>query len=240
LLKADHYVAIATWFLTGGWRGSEAEGVRFMRFRSVIGAVVMAGVACCAGLRAADPDTPADDNNAPAVPTDINHRLNPQDVLRVQVFQEDDINKQCERIEVSQDYTITLPLIGVLNVQDKTIGQAQELIRSRYNKDFLVNPQVSVMVLRYADRWVNVIGSVTKQGKIEFPDVRDLSIVDAIALAGGQTRLADLKHVKLKRRNANGDDEVTEVDVDAMMKQNGGQSVLLRSGDVIFVPERML
>jgi polysaccharide export outer membrane protein len=156
------------------------------------------------------------------------------------VFQEDDINKQCERIEVSQDYTITLPLIGVLNVQDKTIGQAQELIRSRYNKDFLVNPQVSVMVLRYADRWVNVIGSVTKQGKIEFPDVRDLSIVDAIALAGGQTRLADLKHVKLKRRNANGEDEVTEVDVDAMMKQNGGQSVLLRSGDVIFVPERML
>lgn len=179
-------------------------------------------------------------SDAPDVPTDPNHVLNPQDALRVQVFQEEEINKQCERVEVSQDYSITIPLIGVLNVKGKTIGQLQELIRSRFDKDFLVNPQVSVQVLQYADRWVNVIGSVTKQGKIQFPDVRDLSIVDAIALAGGQTRLADLKHVKLKRRNANGDDDVTEVDVNAMMKENSGQPVLLQPGDVIFVPERML
>jgi len=216
--------------------------VRLSRFRSLC-----AGIAAAIALlsvipaecvaQAADRDQAHDTGT---VPTDPAHVLNPQDALRVQVFQEEEINRQCERLEVSQDCTITVPLIGVVNVRDKTIAQLQEMIRARLDKDFLVNPQVTVSVLQYADRWVNVIGSVTKQGKVQFPDVRDLSIVDAIALAGGQTRLADLKHVSLKRRSANGGEEVTEVDVNAMMKENSGQPVLLRPGDVIYVPERML
>ena len=177
---------------------------------------------------------------APNVPTDPNHLLQPQDVLRVQVFQEEDINDQCKVVPVSQQLTISLPLIGVLNVKNMTIGQVQELIRRRYDKDYLVNPQVNVLVLKYADRSVNVMGSVTKQGRVEFPAQRDLSIVDAISLAGGQTRLADLKHVKLTRRTDAGSTEVKVVDVDAMMKQAGTEPVMLQPGDIVYVPERIL
>jgi polysaccharide export outer membrane protein len=164
----------------------------------------------------------------------------PQDVLRVQVFQEDDINAQCEHLSVSSESTITIPLIGVLHVKGKTIGEIQQLIRAALDKDFLVNPQVSVSVVEYADRTVNVIGSVTKQGQIDFPTLRGLTIVDAISLAGGQTRLADLKHVKLTRKNDRGETEVREIDVDTMMKKNGAEPVLLQKGDIVYVPERTL
>lgn len=177
---------------------------------------------------------------APTVATDPNHVLHPQDVLRVQIFQEEQINKQCESIVVTNDLTISLPFIGVLEVKGKTIRQVQELIRELYDKDYLVNPQVNVLVVKYADRSVNVMGSVTNQGHIDFPNQRDLSIVDAIALAGGQTRLADLKHVKLTRVDDQGQSQVSEIDVDAMMKKDGAQPLILQPGDNIFVPERML
>ncbi len=166
--------------------------------------------------------------------------LQPQDVVKVQVFQEEDINKQTEELSLSQDCTVMLPLIGTISLKGKSVRQAEEMIRELYNKDFIVNPQVTVFVTKYAERTVNVIGSVTNQGRIKFPEERGLTVVDAISLAGGQTRLADLKHVKLTRKNANGDTEVTIVDVDAMMKTGGRDPVQLQPDDVIFVPERIL
>lgn len=166
--------------------------------------------------------------------------LQPQDVIKVQVFQEEDINKLGDGLSLSQDSTVTLPLIGTVSLKDKTVRQAEEMIRQLYDKDYIVNPQVSVTVVKYADRSVNVVGSVTNQGRIQFPQERGLSIVDAISLAGGQTRLADLRHVRLTRTNANGDTESTTIDVDAMMKKGGTDPVLLQPGDVVFVPERIL
>src|SRR5688500_2841085 len=129
--------------------------------------------------------------------------LQPMDILRVQVFQEEDINKQGE-VSISQEHTIFLPLIKTISLKGKTVRQAEEMIRDLYDKDYLVNPQVSVIVLKYAERSVNVIGAVNTAGRIQFPQERGLSIVDAISLAGGQNRFADLKRVKLTRKNPNG------------------------------------
>lgn len=208
-----------------------------MKFR-VLGFLFFAAFeAICSGAYAA----PAGDDAVPveaAVKSD--YVLQPQDVIRVQVFQEEDINKQGDSLSLSQDSTVTLPLIGTISLKDKTVRQAEEMIRALYDKDYIVNPQVSVTVVKYAERTVNVIGSVTNQGRIQFPQERGLTIVDAISLAGGQTRLADLKHVKLTRKNPNGSTDVTIVDVDAMMKTGGREPVQLQPDDVIFVPERML
>lgn len=176
----------------------------------------------------------------PDVATDPNHVLVPQDILRVQVFQEEDINKQCDPLVVSQDGSLTLPLIGTISVKGKTIHQTRELIRSLYDRDFLVNPQVTIQVLKYAERFVNVLGSVTKQGRIDFPDTHDLTIVDAITLAGGPTRLADLEQVKLTRTDEHGEKTVTVIDVDALMNKHGGTPVMLQPGDIVYVPERVL
>lgn len=180
------------------------------------------------------------DSSSKSQPTRGDYVLQPQDVIKVQVFQEEDINKQGDGLSLSQDSTVTLPLIGTVSLKDKTVRQAEEMIRALYDRDYIVNPQVSVTVVKYADRSVNVVGSVTNQGRIQFPQERGLSIVDAISLAGGQTRLADLKHVRLTRANSNGDTESTTIDVDAMMKKGGTDAVPLQPGDVVFVPERIL
>jgi polysaccharide biosynthesis/export protein len=165
--------------------------------------------------------------------------LQPMDILRVQVFQEEDINKQGE-VSISQEHTIFLPLIKTISLKGKTVRQAEEMIRDLYDKDYLVNPQVSVIVLKYAERSVNVIGAVNTAGRIQFPQERGLSIVDAISLAGGQNRFADLKRVKLTRKNPNGQVVTQEIDVDMLMKRGGRDAVPLEKGDVIFVPERIL
>jgi len=176
--------------------------------------------------------------SAPAVTPD--YVLQPQDVLRVFIFQHDDLNKQSESISISQEYTVSLPLIKTVNLKDRTVRQAEEMIRAAYDKDYLVNPQVTVVVTKYAERSVNVGGAVNTAGRVQFPVERGLTIVDAISLAGGPSRLANLKLVKLTRRNADGDTTTEVIDVDSMWKSGGRDPLPLQKDDNIFVPERIL
>lgn len=165
--------------------------------------------------------------------------LQPEDILRVHVFQEEDINKQGE-VRISQEHTVSLPLIKTISLKGRTVRQAEELIRDLYNRDFLVNPQVSVTVVKYAERSVSVTGAVNGAGRILFPPERGLTIVEAISLAGGQHRVADMKRVRLTRKGPNGDPVTMSIDVDSIMKGGARDSVPLENGDTIFVPERIL
>lgn len=164
--------------------------------------------------------------------------LQPQDLIRVYVFQEEDINKQGE-VGISSEHSVTLPLIGTISLRGKTVRQAEELIRALYDKDYLVNPTVIVTVLKYSDRSVNVTGSVNEAGRYQFPQERGLTIQDAITLAGGHNRLADLKRVKLTRKTSDGNSETKEVNVDAIIK-GGARDVPLEPGDAVYIPERIL
>lgn len=166
--------------------------------------------------------------------------LQPQDVLRVFIFQHDDLNKQSEAVSISQEYTISLPLIKTVNLKGKSVRQAEELIRAAYDKDYLVNPQVNVYVAKYAERSVNVIGAVNTAGRVQFPQERGLTIVDAITLAGGPSRLANLKQVKLTRRNSDGETTTEVIDVDSMTKGGTRDALALQKDDNIYVPERIL
>lgn len=205
----------------------------------LIGLIAIMPLLAAGSARAAGVSAPGDE--APALPAAArDYVLQPQDVIRVQVFQEDEINRQTDALSISQDYTVTLPLIGTISLKGKTVRQAERMIRDLYNRDYIVNPQVTLTVVQYAQRFVNVIGSVTNQGRIKFPHERGLSIIDAISLAGGQTRLADMRHVKLTRQEPDGESRTVVVDVDAMMKSGGQDPVMLKPGDIVYVPERIL
>ena len=171
--------------------------------------------------------------------TTSDYLLQPQDTLRVQVYQEEDINRQGE-VSISQEFTIFLPLIGNINLKGKTARQAEVMIRDLYDKDYLVKPQVSVIVTKYAERSVNVFGAVNSAGRKLFPPERGLTILDAISLAGGHSRLADLRKVKLTRSSGDGDPITTTINVDEIMKGGGKDPVKLNPDDVIFVGERLL
>jgi protein involved in polysaccharide export with SLBB domain len=214
---------------------SPVPHVRFLGL--VIGVVVAwAGAAKAAEGGEATPRSAR--TELPAAAPDREYLLQPQDILRIFIFQHDDLNKQMEAVRISDTHTISLPLVNTLDLRGRTARQAEEVIRASYDRDYLVNPQVSVIVVKYAERSVNVVGQVNNAGRVLFPQEKGLTIVEAIALAGGQTRLADLKKVRLTRKMADGDTVVEEIDVDALMKRGGRDAIALQRDDVIFIPER--
>jgi polysaccharide export outer membrane protein len=75
---------------------------------------------------------------------------------------------------------------------------------------------------------------------IEFPHEKGLTLVDAIARAGGFTRLARQNKVTLKRTNPDGTTRVETIDVEALLKGDSTETWPLQPGDVITVPERSI
>jgi polysaccharide export outer membrane protein len=163
--------------------------------------------------------------------------LQPLDLLKVVVFQEPDLERE---VRISQEYSINLPLIGSVNLTGKTVRQAEEMVRARYDADFLKNPQISIRVLEYTPRTVQVLGAVNQAGTITFTPEKQMSIVEALARAGGHSRLADLKKVRLTRQLGEGRTETFTINVDEVMKGVTSEPWLLQKDDVIVVPERIL
>lgn len=167
----------------------------------------------------------------------MDYVLQPSDLLNVQVFQEENLKRD---VRVSQELSITLPLIGKVDLRGKSLRQAEDLIRELYDRDYLVNPQVNVVVIEYAKRSVNVIGSVNQPGAVLFPQEQGLTLLDAISRAGGFSRLANRSQVKLTRTNSDGKTDTYIINADDLIKGNSSNSWQLLANDIIFVPERIL
>ena len=117
-------------------------------------------------------------------------------MLQVKVYQEDDLET---KTRIAKDGTCSFPLIGVVNLGGKTVEQASQVIRDRLAKDYLVNPQVTVTVVEYSKRRFTVLGQVQKPGTYEIPNEETVTLLQAIAMAGGYTRLANQSSVTLTR-----------------------------------------
>jgi polysaccharide export outer membrane protein len=163
--------------------------------------------------------------------------LQPFDMIQIVVFQEPDLERQ---VRLSQESSVTLPLIGAVNLRDKTIREAQNLIRDLYDRDYLVNPQINITVTEYSKVTVNVLGSVDKPGAVPIQPDRPLNLIDAITQAGGFTRLADRKRIKLTRQTADGKTTTTVINADEIIQSTSEDQWILQKGDVLYVPERLL
>lgn len=180
------------------------------------------------------------DSSSGAAPSSgrTDYILQPGDLIRVVVFQEDDLTRD---VRVSNESTVRLPLIGSIDLKGKTPRDAQEIIRKAYDADYLVNPQVNVMVTEYSRRSVNVIGSVNTPGAVLFPQEEGMTLLDAITRAGGFSRLADKKRLKLTRTNpTTGKVENYTINADEIIEGSASDQWVLLKDDVIFVPERVL
>jgi protein involved in polysaccharide export with SLBB domain len=180
------------------------------------------------------------DKSSNEIPSPVDYVLLSGDVLRVQIYNEPELTR--EGLKISQEYSIQLPLIGKIDLKGKTLRQAEDMIRDLYNRDYLVNPQVNVMVTAYAERTVNVLGRVKSAGPIPFPQEHGLKLVDAIARAGGPDPLADMTKVRLTRTQPDGTTKVEVIDVKKILdntanNKNGQNDWPLVPGDTITVPE---
>lgn len=167
-------------------------------------------------------------------------RLFARDQVRVTVQGEPDMT--VER-QIDPSGAINVPLLGAVKIAGLTIAGAQQAIAERYIHDeIFIRPEVVVIVTAFAPKEVTVLGQVGKQGKILFPaDTTSLSVVEAIADAGGLSRIAKGDAVRVTRRDETGADQTFTINVDKMVEGRGaaGEVFFLQPGDIVFVPERV-
>jgi len=164
-----------------------------------------------------------------------NYILSPNDIILVKVFEDPDLDSQHR---IAQDGTINFPLIGVIQVSGRTVIQAASTIRDRLLRGYLRNPQVRVNVIQYASRRITILGQVQKPGSYVLPNEERVDLLQAIAMAGGFTRLADEGKV-LVRRNVNGVDTILKVNAHAETKNGSSQLFEIEPDDKITVRERI-
>lgn len=159
--------------------------------------------------------------------------LSASDTLEMTIFREADLST---RSRIGSDGTVQLPLIGDVKVAGMTVRAARELIRKRYDADYLVDPQVYLNVVDYAQRGFTILGQVTKPGTYEFPGGKSLSLLQAVGMAGGFTRTADRGKVIVKRSVEGGPGETIKLNA-KKLAGDGKDSFAVLPGDVITVGE---
>jgi len=169
--------------------------------------------------------------------TNPNYVIQASDVLRISVFQEPDLNQE---FRVSQDGRFHFPLIGAVTLRGKTVKEAEDMLRELYDRDFLVNPQINLLIIEYSQRRVNVLGAVNAPGTVVFPPEEEMNLLDAISRAGGFSRLGNPRAVSISRPGPEGQTQHFNVNVDSMMRGGNSSAWKLEKDDVIFVPERRL
>ena len=148
------------------------------------------------------------------------YTLGAGDKLEVTVFGHTDLSGT---FDVDGAGQISLPLIGQIVVLGMTAGQAEKVIRERLTPDYLKNPRVSLQVLNY--RPFYIIGEVKQPGS--YPYVNGLTVIQAVALAGGFTYRAKEKKIVVQRASDA-----------ARQKRQVRQTDAVLPGDIIEVPER--
>ena len=148
------------------------------------------------------------------------YRLDAGDRVKVTVFGHEDLSGD---FEVDGAGRLSLPLIQHVQAAGSTLAELEEAITNKLKPDFLKNPRVSVEVLNY--RPFYILGEVKNPGS--YPYVNGMTVINAVALAGGYTYRARENKVTITRAG----------DAERMSLPATHVTVVL-PGDVIEVPER--
>jgi polysaccharide export outer membrane protein len=158
----------------------------------------------------------AESENGP----DAAYRLGSGDKLHITIFNQTDFNGD---YEIDSSGNVQLPLIGSFPAAGMTVAEFQKALTAKLSEGYFVNPNITVAVLNY--RPFYIIGEVNKPG--EYPYVSGMSILTAVALAGGYTTRANDSEAYIRRSGQN-----KEVEVPA------DESSKVQPGDIIRITER--
>jgi len=165
-----------------------------------------------------------------------NYVLKPSDVITVEVYQESDLNK---RVRIEGDGTVALALIGKVKLAGMTVAEAKSLVTDLYNRDYLVDPQISLLVVSFAPKVVHILGSVNSPGIVTIPPDRSLTLTEAMAGVRGVSRLGNPKEITIKRIDEDGRARQMEVNFSKIVTDPNVKDIELKEGDTIWVPERV-
>jgi protein involved in polysaccharide export with SLBB domain len=185
---------------------------------------------------AASPPAPAAPSlSSVAISAPSGYVLQPNDQVAVEVFGEDDLRTNGR---LNAEGNLSLPLLGSVRLSGLTLSQATSRVTELYGRDYLVNPKVNVMLVGYAKRRFTVLGQVNRPGSYEMPDGSPggVDLLEAIAMAGGYTRIAAPERISIRRQNASGGDQIIKVDAKRLTRKAGG-GFIVRPGDTVTVAE---
>ncbi len=162
------------------------------------------------------------------------------DQIFITVFGQPDMSAE---VSVNDNEQVTLPLIGTLKVGGLTPSTLEKLIAQRLKEgEYLRNPEVSVQVRQVRSQMISVLGEVQRPGR--FPILGKLTVLDAIATAGGLTQRADTSVSLIRRGSAlNGDAQRKEIPIRlGQVLDSGGNAmdIELKNDDVVFVAQQKM
>ena len=171
----------------------------------------------------------AEESAAKGSQADPSYLLGPEDQLRISVWDNKELTLD---LVVRPDGKISMPLIQDVVAEGLTATQLAESIQEKLSA-FIVNPAVSVIVLQVNAPKFYMIGYVTRPGT--YPLRGEMSVLQALALAGGLTQYASPRSIKLIRA-VGGKQQVRKINYYDMIDDGGEGNYLLKPGDTIVVP----
>ena len=183
------------------------------------------------------PTTPAAHAEPPAQSPDVSKAhdstfvIGNDDVLAINVWKEPDVSRS---VPVRSDGKISLPLVGEVQAAGQTPLKLEQEIAARL-KNYVSEPEVTVIVQQINSQKFNILGQVTRPGS--YPIANSATVLDAIALAGGFKDFAKQKSIYILRQNADG----TQIRMpfnykDVVKGKNPDQNIKLQPRDTIVVP----
>jgi polysaccharide biosynthesis/export protein len=184
------------------------------RFWAVVGVLLLAGCAHRAAVKVDNSDQP--------------YRIGREDVLDIAVWRDADLSRT---LPVRPDGYISMPMTGDMLAAGKTPTELAEEIKTRL-QPYVQEPRVTVIVREVNSSRVFVTGEVARPGA--YPLRGRISVIQAIALAGGFTDFANADGITVLRSDGKGGQ--IPVRYSDLLSPDGGQDIILRPGDTIVVP----
>jgi polysaccharide biosynthesis/export protein len=179
------------------------------------------------------------------------YTLQAGDVIEVTVIEDPNLNR---RVLIGPDGRISLPLAGSIVAAGRTLAEVQSSIQSSLAGNFVRPPTVSASLVALAPPSlpelaeeelvlfsVYVLGEVNRPGRYDYESEKPISVLQALALAGGPGIFADRDEIQIRNLAENGAETIRIFDYDAVEKGLGATlATTLTDGAIIVVPERGL
>jgi polysaccharide biosynthesis/export protein len=193
---------------------------------------VLCGQAASDAKAVSNAGAQAPTSNADAAkPHDSTFVIGNDDVLAINVWKEPDISRS---IPVRSDGKISLPLVGEVQAAGSTPLKLEQDIAARL-KNYIAEPEVTVIVQQVNSQKFNILGQVNKPGS--YPLATSPTVLDAIAVAGGFRDFAKQKAIYVLRQNPDGTQSRMPFNYKDVVKgHNPAQNVKLQPRDTIVVP----
>ncbi len=157
-------------------------------------------------------------------------------MVQVKVYQEEDLTSVSR---IGREGAITMPLLGSVKVVSNSLEKATLILRDLLAKDYLVDPQVTLNVTEFAKRRFTVLGQVQHPSTYDMPADESVSLLQAVATAGGYTRIGNPRKITVQRLVGT-ESKVIRLDAEAMALDPKVKPFEILPDDVIIVGEKWL